>query len=107
MSSLLQLGACHHLLCCAMEHLSSLMRRCKLIVVAPSCACHLCCAFMCSSSLLRLCVLIIFVVSLHAQLLLRCCALISVITIGGALERNFNVDASASDNLSNDVPLSA
>ncbi len=31
----------------------------------------------------------------------------SVVTIGGALEPNFNVNASASDNLNNNNPLSA
>jgi hypothetical protein len=36
---------------------------------------------------------------------LRLCAHLFV-TIGGALERDFNVDASASDNLSNNIPLS-
>jgi hypothetical protein len=86
-----------------------------IFINAPSRA-HCCCTFACSSSLLRLCVLIIFVVPLCAHhlhcavarstssALLR--AHISVITIGGALEHDFNVDASASYNLSNDIPLS-
>jgi hypothetical protein len=72
----------------------AIIKHCRLahiIIAAVAC--------MSSSSLLRHGVLILLNVPP--------CAHLSVITIGGALEHNSNVDASASDYLSNETPLSA
>jgi hypothetical protein len=68
-------------LCCAITCSSLLMHHHALIAIVPLRAHHLCCAFVCSSSLLHLRVLIILFAPLRAQLLLRCCMLISLLLL--------------------------